>query len=319
MAHNNLVRPPNCWGVGVLGPHEFERFDRAFSAAIDGDAGGTWSPTSYILLGGTHGLWIGITAHLQCDGTSLLYGNVTCGSGSSNTFDVNAAALFHYNVIANHDIYAHGALENDGNCNFGTDANQTVTINCNLHVYQQAYFEQVTAESVVVQHGMTVNGDAVVVGRTTLEGNVDIGTSTTVLNVAANTTFADTSDLTLNGNTAIRGTPTLETALTVGEGGTLVERITLDSGSPSFLGLNLYDGKVFTDGGEVRLLNEGPKGGVLRIVNASSTTLDVKDHASDHLLRTLPARSWLKVERTFGIYGSHGWQSIGEGPYVPLT
>lgn len=53
MGHNARIRPEGGWLLdSTVDPSEFEAFDAAQYSAINGDDGGTWAPTSRIILGG---------------------------------------------------------------------------------------------------------------------------------------------------------------------------------------------------------------------------------------------------------------------------
>ena len=58
MAHNSRIRPMGLWLLSsVIDPAEMEAFDAAQYASVNGDAGGTWAPSSSaITIGGIFGL-----------------------------------------------------------------------------------------------------------------------------------------------------------------------------------------------------------------------------------------------------------------------
>lgn len=113
MAHNSLIRI--AWNVLTdLHASEMAAFDAAQFASISGDAGGTWAPSSVIIIGGA-GLSAGplaalttfncggvatFTASVICqdtlrvDNAATFNGNVTLGNASGDTLTVNATSAF---------------------------------------------------------------------------------------------------------------------------------------------------------------------------------------------------------------------------------
>jgi hypothetical protein len=80
VSHNSFVRPAGVWGSNLPVTHiEFAKFDLAQFQSVNGDAGGTFAPTSPIVIGGA--------------GTQLaMIGTSTVGSGGSLT--INAGSSF---------------------------------------------------------------------------------------------------------------------------------------------------------------------------------------------------------------------------------
>jgi hypothetical protein len=79
MAHNAYVRAGAVWNTGLVVTHgEFRLFDLAQFASINGDAGGTWAPSSLIIVGGS-GMQV------------VLAGTSTLASGASLTTATSAA------------------------------------------------------------------------------------------------------------------------------------------------------------------------------------------------------------------------------------
>lgn len=71
MAHNTRVRTDlAAWGSGAVTQAEFDKLDRNGFVGINGDAGGTWAPSSIISLGGS-GLQLN-NAPLVISGTGTL-------------------------------------------------------------------------------------------------------------------------------------------------------------------------------------------------------------------------------------------------------
>src|SRR5688572_19646371 len=57
MAHFTRVRADGTWTNGtVLTAEELDKFDDQGVAAINGDGGGVWNPSTEILIGGTFGI-----------------------------------------------------------------------------------------------------------------------------------------------------------------------------------------------------------------------------------------------------------------------
>lgn len=95
MPHNTRIRSTGLWITGsTITQDELERLDQAQYEAINGDAGGTWAPSSLITIGG-----LGMTVSGPFRGSDIIAatwnagGTATLtGSGATMTFD-NSALL----------------------------------------------------------------------------------------------------------------------------------------------------------------------------------------------------------------------------------
>lgn len=87
MAHNDFIRALGVWTTGTpVTKAEFEALDAAQRAAINGDDGGTWNPSSLITIGG-NGLDIGTSLRIKSTGTFVILsgGQLLIAAGGSGT------------------------------------------------------------------------------------------------------------------------------------------------------------------------------------------------------------------------------------------
>lgn len=316
MAHNSLRRASGTW-IGVATPQDFEYFDTAQFKSLNGDDGGTWNPSAWIMLGGNYGLRIGATASFDCQGSGNILGNVTLGSNADNSLSVNALARFYAAAHCNGRLYAHENIVSDGNCQFGTDDNNSFIVYGTGHFYENVTFDKTATFSGNVVLGnagsdtVTVNAAMTTVGLFTVSGNSSIAAATFTGLVYHQ------DDVRFTGGTVTFNTPvSLTNPITPGADGYIVKRhYTTTVGETHSIGT--MDVVRVAASGTAYVANYGEDGAVIRIINSSSGTLTIST-PSDHVLRVLPAHTWIDLMRD-SAWGAYGWSSIGEGTYTELT
>jgi hypothetical protein len=158
MAHNVRIRTIGGWAATtIVTPAEFEAFDAAQFAAINGDAGGAWAPTSQISIQGTFGLY-----------SRFLRGGDTTGS--------NTPAF----ICSGAQVSILGDIEFDGGFIFqGPDP---------AEFDGGAIFASQTTSGTATFNGNTTFNDDVVMNQTlTVEGGDVVLTGTTAVKRLAGT------------------------------------------------------------------------------------------------------------------------------------
>jgi hypothetical protein len=255
------------------------------------------------MLGGTFGLRIGSTANLWVDGTSYIYGNVTCGTDTNNTFDCAGFARFHQNLATDGNITSHGTLNSDGNCDLCTNSSNTHLVRGTA-----TFQENVTCnKQVTITQGVILGTPGVHTYDITCASNL-VSNGTTYLNGTVD--FAAGQTCTWRGNTNISGPLTISEAATTtapitlhspiinGDGGYTRKRFDASASTAYHATLNYNDVVVLSSGGICYLNAYGEDGGVMRICNNSSSTLEIREDVSGHTLRILPANTWIDVAKT---------------------
>lgn len=218
MAHNAYVRPGGIFNFGIPVTHgEFTLFDQYQFKNINGDDGGTWAPSSPILIGGA-GLSVGTGFSVL--GNAALLHNVTIGTTDSDTLTVNASALFggQCEFVG---IEASGASLLHGAVTLGTSNADSITINGSTLCH--GFF------------GVALSGSFQVVCAAHLDGNVVIGGG-----VGSDT-------LTVNGTSQLNGAVTCTDTLSIAGdvafigAGTLARRIGLGSTTSTTYSVSTLD------------------------------------------------------------------------------
>lgn len=333
MAHHSLRRAVGNW-VGTLTPQDLEYLDAMQYASVDGDSGGTWNPTAWIYLGGFYGLRVADTATLQCDGVSLLNGNVTLGTTSTNTLTVNGVSTFHANVtVRSSNLNVDGDIVNAGNTDFGyagsthrfrgvSTFDHDATFNGPVTFADLATFtgnavigdsssDTLTVRASSVLYHSTILGDSSIGYGGTPGTGTGIGDDTLTLNSVVDAQ----SEIRSNGVLKVIGGATLTSVVTPGTGGYVVKR-KIVTGVASTLSLQNIDSALISSPGAVFVADYGAAGAVLHVINASSGTLAIQT-PDTHLLITLAAHTWVDLMRDS--YGSHGWSCYGQGTYTELS
>ncbi len=141
MAHNVRIRVIGGWATTtVVTSAEFEAFDAAQAAAINGDAGGSWSPTGPISINGNHGIYsramrfgnltgIGDPTVYAHDDVIDIFGDMIFQRGlrfegpdpadfvggiNVSTLVVDGTALFEGNTTFNDDVVCNQTFSVDG-------------------------------------------------------------------------------------------------------------------------------------------------------------------------------------------------------------
>lgn len=325
MAHHSLRRAHGTW-IGVVTPQDFEFLDLMQFRSIDGDAGGTWNPTAWIMIGGTYGIRIGATASFDCQGNGNILGNVVVGSNSSNTFRSYAAAVFESNLRTFGVLYPDGGINAAGSCDLCASASDNFLVRGTGHFYEAVTFDKATTfTGVATFNGNTVLGNAGT-DTVTVNARMDIENSL-VVETGASLTVAGPAYF--NGSVALNnqgdddaviiqgGSFTVNCPITAGTNGYLVKRRWV-TGTGQTVSLEDYDVVRVTESGTVFLQNFGDNGATIRIINASSGTLSIQVSGTGHVLRTLSAHTWIDMMRDSS-WGANGWASAGEGTYTDIV
>jgi len=155
------------WATGTtVGSGKWWQLDQNQYKAINGDEGGTWTPTAKIVIGGTNGIEFASTPVLL-SGTSTL----TVGTGGITTRDLTAT---HNVSAANNITAAFASFDNTLNCGGALTIGGSAAI----------------GTSATIGGDLAVTGNAVVNGYFHANGYVTLGySSSDALDVRANATF----------------------------------------------------------------------------------------------------------------------------------
>jgi hypothetical protein len=316
MAHHSLRRAPGTW-IGVVTPQDFEFLDLMQFRSIDGDTGGTWNPTAWIMIGGTYGIRIGATAMLDCWGNGNILGNVTLGSNTDNSLSVNALARFYAAAHCNGRLYAHENIVSDGSADFCSTASDNFIVRGTGHFYENVTFDkQITVTgnsnlSHVNTNSITVSDVLLVTGDTT------IGPSDAPSTLGINSTTTLAGATTTTGPFTIGGDSNLTSTFAIGSSGSIAYRTLATGEAAPVASIADYDEVVCFSATTLYVQNWGDNGTKIRCVNAGSSTLNIRDSVTSGVLRALPAHMWIEISRN-STSGYLGWISLGEGPYVAL-
>lgn len=214
MAHFTYVRASGMWTVSVLLASEMATFDAHQYAAINGDAGGTWAPSSIIYIGGQG---ITLTGQLTCAAASavtftagagvfncgklatltgglVVNSDTTLGANSSNTLTVNATTAWNGDVSFNHDV----EIGNSPSDSLRITATVVGDPDTNTVLFSdsiQTTADLIAAGDAILGTGLTdatiCEGSLTAFGFSQFKGNCTIGlTSAQTLTVNSTTTFA---------------------------------------------------------------------------------------------------------------------------------
>lgn len=181
MAHFTRIRETGMWTVGVLLPSELEAMDAAQFAALNGDAGGTWSPSAQIQIYGSYGL-----------GVETFYAqNTTLGMSGTDSLTIYAG------VYQTGDEAHNGTETHNGNCTF----TRNVTLGNNstsdvVTVQAQQYYSGTELHNGAETHGGAEEHGGAVTNNGSVTNNGAVTNESTVVNNGGTTQ---------NGNFALKG------------------------------------------------------------------------------------------------------------------
>lgn len=158
MSHNARIRTPGGWTLSsTVDPAEFEAFDAAQAAAINGDDGGVWAPASILQIGGAG---VKFTTDVRLDSTAEL----TCTSGAKVT----------------------GALKLDSGAVLEAKSGTTIKIDTGAHLNMNGgdVTGDWTATGNVTVDGALVGHDALTIDGLTTAGSLLVGTTSTFVGAA---------------------------------------------------------------------------------------------------------------------------------------
>lgn len=329
MAHHVRVRAVGTW-YGVLTGDELEALDSGQYSAIDGDVGGTWSPTDWITLGGNYGLRLLGSTMFRCDGNSRIYGNLETGLNKSNTFSCHGTATFDHDVTFSTglSIELGGAFLAAGDCYLGgtvVNTSYTVFVRCPIKIYSGSqtwnaahfYGDVGIGDSGDTTHALTINERTTCTAALTTLGDVTIGASGTSATFYSYCAAGFGGTLDIDGLWSTSGVGTLHAPLKCGTDGYMPVRFLKTSSTGAVVSIRFYDVVICVGSTAVGLESYGDDGAIIRIVNAGSSSLIVAASGTGHALCTLTANTWNDFMRdSTGVYG---WNSIGGGTYTPLS
>jgi hypothetical protein len=187
MAHGALLRASQGLWVGIVTQAEFWAFDNGQFKSINGDEGGTWAPSSPIVIGGSG---------LQVTGNAVLTGDsITLGNNSADNLLVNATSLFYG------PVYFNGAVDFDDDV--------TISAGDEAQINRDVAFN----EDVQIDKLLTVNGTTVVASSSTESGiNITLGKAAGADALEVNATMD------MNGSMDISGALAVHSNLTVDAG-----------------------------------------------------------------------------------------------------
>lgn len=145
MAHFTRVRDTGMWTVGVLTPAELETFDAHQFAAVNGDTGGTWAPSSQIVIGGSG---------LQVTGAFSAIGNTAFGSSEYSEHTFTGTARFVAASFSGSSTFS-GLSTFNANVVLGDASADTLTVNAT-----STFFSPATFSSAATFTGGVVIGDS---------------------------------------------------------------------------------------------------------------------------------------------------------------
>lgn len=176
MAHFDFTRPGGIWASpAVVQNAELADLDAKTRASINGDGGGTWSPTSVITIGGS-GLAVSTT--LTVSGTLNVTGNTVIGDDVSDTLTVNAASEFAGNVSFNSEVTFNSNAIFELSVLFGDAVNVLSTLNVSgVSTLASATIASLTASGAAAFNGPVGLGDGpgdtiTIAGTTNIENRV---------------------------------------------------------------------------------------------------------------------------------------------------
>jgi hypothetical protein len=227
MAHNSYVRAAGTWAsLSVVTAAEMHAFDLAQFGSINGDSGGTWAPSSAIIMGGASGLkmtgpfWS--TGAHRVDNLGDFRANVTV----AGTLGVTGVASF---GDAGHFV---------GNITTGANATVTGNLGVTGAVVTSSTLDvsgATTLGSTLSTAGTIASGNHVTAtGNISAAGNVNAsGNLTSVGTCAVGTNATVGGTLTVTGQTYLNGTVSLNAVMAPIGAGHIRRRIMagLDSNS----------------------------------------------------------------------------------------
>lgn len=214
MAHNTYVKGTYAaWATGTaVSQGDFWKFDQNQYKAINGDEGGTWAPSSAIVIGGS-GLQVSGTLSTTATGSVVFngafsaLGNTEIGASSANTLRVDATSQFYSPVTINTStsLTTAGALIATGAATFSGafNINNNATIGSDgtdvLTVHSATTFEgpATTNGTMICAAGLGANaiscsgtiaafGDFECGGSLVAHGDVTLGDSSTADTITVN-------------------------------------------------------------------------------------------------------------------------------------
>jgi hypothetical protein len=200
VAHNGYVRTAGTWAtLSTLTSAELRQFDIAQFKAINGDDGGTWSPSSALILGGlglktTGPYWA--TGSFRVDTVGDFRSNVTVAGTGSVTGNLHCGAV----IDADGGVTTHGDLTADGKIQVAANAVIGTTL--------------VTGGNLTCHANLSADGNISAVGNLNAGGNLSV-TGTTTLSGASS--IAAPMSLTGAGhlNKRVLAAPDADTAVSV--------------------------------------------------------------------------------------------------------
>lgn len=205
MAHFAYIRGSlGSWATGTaITQAEFWQMDQNMYRAVNGDAGGTWAPSSVITIGGS-----GLTV----SGAFTTSGNTTIGDNPADNLTINAATIF-----PNTDVVFSGtgtiqcsySATFSDNVVIGSDAADACTVNATLAVNNNATLGTSSADALEVNSTSTFNSEVTFTGVASFTPTVS----------SFNSALVAQNDSTIGSS--LSDTCTIKAALSVENGATI--------------------------------------------------------------------------------------------------
>jgi hypothetical protein len=243
---------------------EFAWFAASIVASINGDGGGTYAPSSAIIIGGAGCQFADVSTlfyGIQCTGLANLAGDTVIGTNASNTLLLKATGTIsgpqtftndnafngtvgtprtttfnaYSTLVLNGAFYSNVSSVLDGDTTIGTTSGDTLTVNAT-----STFTSDVTI-------GNSSGDDLTVVATVDVQNSATLGSSyTDTLTVNATSTFG--SAVTLNGNA------TSTSAFTRGTGCRYQERLLFVDNDDVSVAAGTYDIVYMTASSSARTL-----------------------------------------------------------------
>lgn len=212
MAHHARIRAPGLWLTGTaLDPSELEAFDLSQFRSIDGDVGGSWAPSSGIVIGGSG---LSVTTTLLTSGTFEV---------AAGTFQMDVGSLAAIDADEWNFTGAIVAFDNTST-SFGATCDPQVLSGC-AWTWQSGSTLTCAAGSTVALSG-TISIAGVATFASTSDPIVQSGCAWTWQS-GSTLTCSSGSTVSISGTCALAGATTLSNTLTKsGNDARVIERFT---------------------------------------------------------------------------------------------
>lgn len=248
------------WALySTVAPSEFWWFEQSISNAVDGGAGGTYAPSSAIIIGGlgltVTGIFtasgaIHLNAITEVSGNFYTYAYTSLGGDSSDQLNIAATTLATAPVTMQNNVVV------------GASGDPTRTFT----VYSLTTFSR----------GVALNGDSAANGSFTCTGNVTIGDATSdQLNVVSS----------------------IRLPLRFGQSGYVLPRFQrTTTTSPQSATLEFVDWVIMAGAASLEIADYGENGAIMSVSNVSTGSVTVNNESAATIIVMGPA-TWVDLMR----------------------